>query len=112
MIGFATSGMSINTFRSLLDLVKPIKLAKAGTLDPFYVFFDSPLHAEILGGFVKEPRFGDSDEVDAAKELARATGALDAAAQFPTQVFWLALRAMHVLFVPAIKEDHCFLAAA
>jgi len=112
MQGFATPGMAINAFWSLLNLVKPIKLAQVGNLDPYYILNEQESHKSVLGGVVKESRFGDSDEVEAAKELAKASGALNAAVKFPTQVFWLGVRAMHVLLVPVLKEELCFAYAA
>lgn len=112
MQGFATPGMAVNTFWSLLELVKPIKLQQAFTLDPFYILHEEEPHAEVLGGFLKEARFGDSDEVQAAKDLAAGRGLLSEAVKFPTQVFWLTLRALHVLLVPVLKEELCMAVAA
>lgn len=112
MQGFATPGMAINAFWSILELVKPIKMTQAGSLDPFYILQDAPAHTALLGGFLKEARFGDNDEVDAAKEFAKSSGALAAAPKFTTQIFWVALRALHVLLVPVLKEELCFAVAA
>jgi len=115
MLGFATPGMALNSCWCLMELVKPIKLAAAaqpGTLDAFYILQEGGAHSEILGGFLKESRFGDSDEVDGAKELARADGLISATPKFTAQIFWLALRAVHVLLVPVLKEDFCFAVAA
>ncbi|CAE8701307.1 unnamed protein product [Polarella glacialis] len=108
MQGFATPGMGVNVFWSILELVRPIKLAQAHTLDPFYILQEGPQHAEVLGGFVKEARFGDNEEVEEAKKTA---GSREAP-KFTTQIFWLALRALHVLFVPVLKEELCMAVAA
>jgi hypothetical protein len=112
MYGFATPGMAVNACWCLLDLVKPIKIATAGTLDPFYILQEGGAHDAILGGFVKEARFGDSEDVDKAKEFVRSKGTLSAPVKFTAQIFWLALRAVHVLLVPVVKEDICFAYAA
>jgi len=111
MQGFATPGMAVNTFWVLLELVKPIKITQVPTLDPFYICQEAEPHGTILGGFTKEARFGDSDEVDAAKDFAKSKGLLEKP-KFPTQILWLALRAIHVLFVPVLKEEICFAVAA
>jgi len=109
MQGFATPGMAINTFWCLMELVKPIKITQVGTLDPWYIAQEeTPASKVMLGAFLSEPRFGDKDEVEAAKEFAKAEGKLAAPPKFPTQIFWLALRAVHVLLVPVLKEDFCF----
>jgi|EP00427_Karlodinium_veneficum_P039908 hypothetical protein len=111
-MGFATPGMAMNTFWCLMELVKPIKMAQVVDLDPFYVLREEPHHKVILGGFPGETRFGDTDQVEGAKELARANGKLDATPKTTAQMFWLALRAVHVLFVPVMKEDFCYAVAA
>ena len=51
---------------------------------------------------------GDSDEMEKAKEFATSSGALAEEAKFPTQVFWLTIKAMHVMLVPGMKEEFCF----
>lgn len=112
MVGFATPGMALNTLACLLELAKPIKMAQVGTLDPLYVLRDGSPHSGVLGGFKEEARFGDSDEVEGAKKFAEANGLLDEPPKFMTQIFWLALRAMHVLLVPVLKEELCFAVAA
>lgn len=114
MTGFATPGMALNTLWCLLELAKPIpmKQVKDGSLDPFYVLRDGAPHDGILGGFREEARFGDSDEVEAAKKSAEAKGLLSEAPKFTTQIFWLALRAVHVLLAPVLKEELCFAVAA
>jgi len=112
MQGFATPGMAINAFWSLLGLVKPIKMTQVATLDHFFILSESAQQKHVLGGVVKEARFGDSEEVEAAKELALANGWMPATPKFLTQVFWLGLRAIHVFLVPVLKEEICFAYAA
>eukprot|EP00927_Polykrikos_kofoidii_P048035 TRINITY_DN42273_c0_g2_i1.p1 TRINITY_DN42273_c0_g2~~TRINITY_DN42273_c0_g2_i1.p1 ORF type:complete len:1026 (-),score=241.96 TRINITY_DN42273_c0_g2_i1:68-3145(-) len=112
MQGFATPGMAMNTFWAVAGLVKPIKLKQVPTLDPFFILNESAAQKAILGGFVKESRFGDSDEVEAAKSLATGNGVLAAEPKFPTQILWVSLRALHVLLVPVLKEEICFAYAA
>mmetsp|Transcript_49777 Transcript_49777/g.131988 ORF Transcript_49777/g.131988 Transcript_49777/m.131988 type:complete len:1009 (-) Transcript_49777:159-3185(-) len=109
--GFATPGMAMNTTWCLLKLTSPIKMKVIGQLDPYYILQDG-VHAEILGGFQKESRFGDSDEVEAAAYAAKAKGLLNSAPKFTTQVFWVTLRALHVLLMPVLKEETCFAYAA
>lgn len=112
MTGFATPGMAISTLWCLLELVKPIKFAQAGDLDPYFILQEEvPAAKAILGGLFKETRFGDTDELEGAKELARAEGKIKDA-KFKEKVFWLALKGIHVLLVPVIKEDFCFACAA
>lgn len=106
MQGFATPGMAVNTFWCLLQLAKPIKMDKAPP-DPFYILQTAPEHVECIGGFKDEARFGDNDEVEAAKAFAESNGLL-VEPKFTTQIFWLAVRAMHVMLVPVLKEEVCF----
>mmetsp|Transcript_110713 Transcript_110713/g.319814 ORF Transcript_110713/g.319814 Transcript_110713/m.319814 type:complete len:1018 (-) Transcript_110713:151-3204(-) len=112
MLGFATPGMALNTLWLLLDLVSPIKLSAVESLDPYYILREGTLHATILGGFSEEARFGDADDVAKVKADAIAADALSSPVKFTTQVFWLAVRAMHVLLVPVLKEDLCFAVGA
>lgn len=111
-LGYATSGTCLNAFWSLLELVKPIKLSQVPTLEAFYLLRDGELDKEVIGGFLEEARFGDSEEVEAAKGFVSSNGFLKDAAKFPTQIFWLTLRAFHVLLVPVMKENLCMLCAA
>ena len=85
MQGFATPGMSLNALWCLMTLVKPIKLAQVTTLDPFYILLEGDVHARALGAFREEARFGDSDEVEGAKELAKADGLISESPKFTTQ---------------------------
>jgi len=109
--GFATPGMSVNVLWCLMELIKPIKLTQATSLDPFLIASDLPFQKQLIGGFSGESRFGDNDEVAKAKEFAAANNLLGAP-KFTTQVFWLALRAVHVCLVPVLKEEICFAVAA
>eukprot|EP00439_Symbiodinium_sp_Y106_P036881 s904_g4.t1 len=111
-LGYATSGTCLNAFWSLLELVKPIKLSQVPTLEAFYLLREGELDKEVIGGFLEEARFGDSEEVEAAKGFVSSKGFLKDAAKFPTQIFWLTLRAFHVLLVPVMKENLCMLCAA
>jgi len=112
MQGFATPGMSVNTFWSILELVKPIKMTQVPALDPFYLLQEGEHDKEVIGGFAEEARFGDSEDVEAAKQYATSNGLISSSPKFTTQIFWLALRALHVLYVPVIKEELCFAVAA
>ncbi|CAE7234266.1 Ube4b, partial [Symbiodinium microadriaticum] len=53
-----------------------------------------------------------ANDVEAAKGFVSSNGFLKDAAKFPTQIFWLTLRAFHVLLVPVMKENLCMLCAA
>ncbi|CAJ1404299.1 unnamed protein product [Effrenium voratum] len=108
--GYATSGLCVNSFWAILELVKPIKLAQVSTLEPFYLLREGAHDREVIGGFLEEPRFGDTEEVEKAREVAAKH--LAEASKFPTQIFWLALRAFHVLLVPVMKENLCMVVAA
>eukprot|EP00933_Yihiella_yeosuensis_P067688 TRINITY_DN7268_c3_g1_i1.p1 TRINITY_DN7268_c3_g1~~TRINITY_DN7268_c3_g1_i1.p1 ORF type:complete len:956 (-),score=207.10 TRINITY_DN7268_c3_g1_i1:143-2755(-) len=112
MMGFCTPGMGVNAFVSLLELVRPIKLAQAANLDPFYILRTGPSHETVLGNFAKEARFGDSDEVTAATEYAKSKNFLAENPKFTVQIFWLALRGLHILYVPVVKEELCFAVGA
>ncbi|CAJ1449814.1 unnamed protein product, partial [Effrenium voratum] len=100
----------VNSFWAILELVKPIKLAQVSTLEPFYLLREGAHDREVIGGFLEEPRFGDTEEVEKAREVAAKH--LAEASKFPTQIFWLALRAFHVLLVPVMKENLCMVVAA
>lgn len=110
--GFATSGLCVNSFWAILELVKPIKLAQVSTLEPFYLLRESDHDKEVIGGFIDEPRFGETSEVEATKAYAKSKGLLTDPSKFPTQIFWLAIRAFHVFCVPVMKENLCMVAAA
>ncbi|CAK8987151.1 unnamed protein product [Durusdinium trenchii] len=110
--GFATSGLCVNSFWAILELVKPIKLPQVTTLEPFYLLREGPHDKEVIGGFLEEPRFGETSEVEATKEYATSKGHLKDPSKFPAQIFWLAIRAFHVLCVPVMKENLCMVAAA
>ena len=110
--GFATSGLCVNSFWAILELVKPIKLSQVSTLEAFYLLREGEHDKEVIGGFLEESRFGETSEVEATGSYAKSKGLLNEPSKFPTQIFWLAIRAFHVLFVPVMKENLCMVAAA
>mmetsp|Transcript_12882 Transcript_12882/g.29236 ORF Transcript_12882/g.29236 Transcript_12882/m.29236 type:complete len:1022 (+) Transcript_12882:65-3130(+) len=108
MLGFATSGFATNVLWTLLELVKPVKLFSG--LDPF---FGCRTDVEpLLGGFLKEERFVDKDGVEEALQSPQAKAALAAAPGFKHQIFWAALKGLHTLLIPPLKEAECFIRCA
>jgi len=104
--GFPTSGAAINAFTLLLHLCKPIKADAATGLSTSYLLReDIP---DFLGGWQTEARFGEEDQVKAAKELAKADADFATPASdkklFKTQIFWLASRGVGSLLLPVAKE--------
>lgn len=109
--GFPTSGVALNTVTLLLGLCKPIKAEQASTISPFFAMReDIP---EMLGNWQTEARFGETEQVAAAKELAKADQLFTVAAVdktlFKTQIFWLTSKGLGTLLLPVAKEAfHCF----
>eukprot|EP00928_Gymnodinium_smaydae_P007806 TRINITY_DN12795_c1_g1_i2.p1 TRINITY_DN12795_c1_g1~~TRINITY_DN12795_c1_g1_i2.p1 ORF type:complete len:1021 (+),score=259.45 TRINITY_DN12795_c1_g1_i2:111-3173(+) len=104
--GFPTSGAALNGMTLLLHLCKPIKADQASTFSPFFALRDDV--SELLGGWKKEPRFGDEEQLNAAKQAAQAdpgytTAALDKSL-FKTQLFWIASKSIGALMLPVAKE--------
>lgn len=108
MVGFATSGFATNVFWTLLELVKPVKLYSG--LDPFFIC--RPDVESLLGGFIKEERFVDKEGVEEALKSPQAVAALAAPPAFKQQVFWAALKGLHTLLLPPLKEAECFIQCA
>jgi len=109
--GFPTSGTALNTFTLLLHLCKPIKTDQASSFSAFY-----PLRKDtedLLGAWVKEARFGEKEQVEAAEEVAKSDSAFTLPhtdkTLFKTQIFWLATKGIGTLLLPVIKEAfHAF----
>eukprot|EP00440_Ansanella_granifera_P071731 gb/GFBE01077844.1/.p1 GENE.gb/GFBE01077844.1/~~gb/GFBE01077844.1/.p1 ORF type:complete len:1023 (+),score=245.47 gb/GFBE01077844.1/:1-3069(+) len=104
--GFPTSGCALNTFTLLLHLCKPIKPDQASSIS---VYFPSrPDLKDMLGNYLKEARFGEKEQVEAAMEVAKTDVGFTAApadkALFKSEVFWLASRGMGSLLMPVAKE--------
>jgi len=108
MVGFATSGFATNVFWALLELVKPVKLYSG--IDPFFMCRSDV--DQLLGGFTKEERFVDKDGVEEALKSPQAVAALAAAPAFKQQIFFEALKGLHVLLIPPLKEAECFIQCA
>jgi len=107
MQGFPLSGFSLNVVLTLFELCKPIKLSNSHTLD--HCFIEHPDAKAMLRGFTEETRVDDTTEVDAAKA---GMSVNMAAPKFTTTVYWLTLKAFHVMVIPSIKEHPCYLAGA
>lgn len=105
MQGFPTSGFSLNVAMTLMELCLPIKLSAVTSLDAYFI--DHPVGVKMLRAFTEETRLADEDQLIEAKEYGKAT--YDVAPKFTTQLFWLTLKAMYTIVLPAIKEDMCFM---
>jgi len=106
MFGFPTSGAALNTMTLLLHLCKPIKQDQATS---FSAFFPLRKDAEdLMGAWVKEARFGEKEQVEAAEEVAKSDATFAAPMSdkilFKTQVFWLATKGIGTLLLPVVKE--------
>jgi len=106
MHGFPTSGTALNTMTLLLHLCKPIKVDQAVG---FSAFFPSRADAgDLMGSWVKEARFGETEQVTAAGEVAKTdpqfSAPLSDKTLFKTEVFWLATKGVGTLLLPVIKE--------
>lgn len=106
MHGFPTSGTALNTMTLLLHLCKPIKAEQAVS---FSAFFPSRGDVEeLMGSWVKEARFGEVEQVEAAQEVAKADPQFSAPladkSLFKTEIFWLATKGIGTLLLPVIKE--------
>eukprot|EP00397_Hematodinium_sp_SG-2012_P002574 GEMP01002581.1.p1 GENE.GEMP01002581.1~~GEMP01002581.1.p1 ORF type:complete len:1013 (+),score=207.23 GEMP01002581.1:205-3243(+) len=108
MQGFPLSGFSLNFAWTLLELCKPIKLSMAHTLDAYFIMH--PSGEKMLKGFQEETKLGDGDELAAGKEYAKAHDTI--APKFTTQLFWLMLKSMHTIVIPASKEHVCYVIGA
>jgi len=113
--GLPSSGTALNAFTLLLNLVKPIQSSQATSLSAYFLLrADVP---ELLGGWTKEARFGEKEQVQAAMEIAKADPGFNAApgdkTLFKTQIFWLASKGIGTLLLPVAKEAfHVFQAIA
>jgi len=108
MVGFATSGFSTNVFRTLLELVKPVKVFSG--IDPFFLCRSDV--EPLLGGFVKEDRFVDKEKLEVIVKVPQAVAAMSAAPTFKNQIFWATLKGLHTLLIPPMKEAMCFIQCA
>eukprot|EP00396_MALV-II-16_sp_LP-1_P000354 gene354-265_t len=117
--GFGTPGFALNLFCLIMDLVAPIKVGNAPTLDASLLACDD-LAAWLLYNFAtEEAKMADSEKVEAAKKITiEALGKKDASREeqsklfkFPTQMWFLALKALHVVLLPTLKEAFCYTCA-
>eukprot|EP00400_MALV-I_sp_L67-5_P000969 gene969-1146_t len=98
--GYCTPGFSVNAFWIILDLVKPIKMQTS--IDMFVtVREDGPA---LLGKFCEQDRVVDKEAFEEVKKLPAVQEAIQKPLKFPSQIFWVALHAMHTLLKPAIGD--------
>ena len=92
MGGLLSSGTCLNLAWTIFEMCKPIKLDSV--LDE--MFLVSRGAGELLGALLTEARLGDAERVAAVAPT-------DGGA-FKTQIFWLAVSAIHTLVLPSTKE--------
>ena len=99
--GLLSSGCCLNLAWTIFELCKPIKLNNCGGVDEFFLVSQNPIAIEIGAALATESRLGDSDKIKSiVAGLANATSP----GAFKTQIFWLAVNALHVLVLPSCKE--------
>lgn len=98
--GLLSSGCALNLAWTILELAKPIKVDQSGTIDPMFMVASDEqsllLHAALAG----EARLGDEETLN----LIRTTHVHASSPSFKTQIFWLAMNAIHTLILPSCKE--------
>lgn len=98
--GQISTGTALNLAWTIFELCKPIKLQNCGGVDEFFLASTDPVGIELMSVLGKEARLGDSDRVRAIQETHKNAGP----GAFKSQIFWLAVNAVHVLVLPACKE--------
>ncbi|KYK64036.1 U-box domain-containing protein, partial [Toxoplasma gondii TgCatPRC2] len=102
--GQTSYGFTLNAFWSLLGLAEPIKMDKLSDLCYFFCLRGDAMAREVLGDLAKDAKLGNEASVSAAEKFCNAKGVLKAETKFPSEVFWLALKAVRVLFNPCMAE--------
>nr|CEL66143.1 TPA: ubiquitin conjugation factor, putative [Neospora caninum Liverpool] len=103
--GQTSYGFTLNAFWSLLGLTEPIKMDKLADLCYFFgLRAGDPVAREALGDLLKDAKLGNAASVSRAETFGGAHGVLKAETKFPTEVFWLTLKAIRVLFNPCMAE--------
>ncbi|RQX72874.1 U-box domain-containing protein [Toxoplasma gondii CAST] len=102
--GQTSYGFTLNAFWSLLGLAEPIKMDKLSDLCYFFCLRADAVAREVLGDLAKDAKLGNEASVSAAEKFCNAKGVLKAETKFPSEVFWLALKAVRVLFNPCMAE--------
>lgn len=97
--GLMSSGSCLNLAWTIFELCKPIKLNNCGGVDEFFLVSQNPIGIELGAALASESRLGDSDRIKSI--IANLTSSPGA---FKTQIFWLAVNAIHVLVLPSCKE--------
>lgn len=100
--GFSCVGFNLNVFWLLLKLLEPVKMSKVPDLDAGYLLREDSV--PLLGSFLQESRLGSAEEIERLTAAYKETPEGAASPKFPTEILFLALRALRCLFCPAIKE--------
>jgi hypothetical protein len=99
MKGVVSSGTAMNLAWTIFELCKPIKLQNCGGVDEFFLASTDPVAVELMSVLGSEARLGDSERMKKIKE-SHQTGP----GAFKSQIFWLAVNAIHTLVLPTCKE--------
>ncbi|PHJ21474.1 u-box domain-containing protein [Cystoisospora suis] len=104
--GQTTYGFALNTFWAILGLVEPIRIDKLNDICYFYAMRSDQVSNQILGDLKKDAKLGNDASVAAIKPFCDLSNQapLTSESKFPTEVFWLALKALRVLFNPCMGE--------
>ena len=100
MKGVLSSGACMNLAWTIFELCKPIKLQNCGGVDEFFLASSHPTAIELQSVLAHEARLGDSDRV---KQIIDSKSPAVPGA-FKSQIFWLAVNAIHTLVLPTCKE--------
>jgi hypothetical protein len=101
MNGLISSGTALNLAWTIFELCKPIKINNCGGVDEFFMASSNPVAIELQASLANEARLGDTDRVNAIKNGLKNENSPGA---FKTQIFWLAVNALHTLVLPSTKE--------
>lgn len=99
--GFMSSGACTMVAWAILRLCEPIKQEQAVALDPYLLVRDSNDLKLLVGKLRDDTLFGEKEVIEAATKLAAEDGVKP---DFKTQIFWLAIKALHCLLLPSMKE--------
>ena len=98
--GLLSSGTSLNLAWTIFELCKPIKVHNCGGVDESFLISTNPVAIELQASLATEARLGDSDRIKAITAGANNTSV----GAFKSQIFWLAVNALHTLVLPSCKE--------
>lgn len=101
--GLISSGTALNLAWTIFELCKPIKVHNCGGIDEFFMISSNPVAIELQAALAGEARLGDSDRISSITEKFR-DQSMGSAGAFKSQIFWLAVNALHTLVLPSCKE--------